>query len=243
MRSSVQELSQKLISWIVNGVSSAGGKGVVLGMSGGIDSSVVAALCQRAFPETILGVIMPCYSGEIDREHAELVAGRFNIPVKVVILDPVFNSLIKALPDEGMATTKKMAENNLKPRLRMMTLYYLSNRLNYLVVGSSNRSELAVGYFTKHGDGGSDLIPLGNLVKKQVRALAEYMEIPRVIIDKPPTAGLWDGQTDEAELGLTYEQLDSYLTTGKAKAKVKEKIDSKVRQSLHKRCMPPIPQF
>jgi NAD+ synthase len=123
----------------------------------------------------------------------------------------------------------------------MVTLYYLANRLNYLVVGSSNKSELSVGYFTKHGDGGSDLIPLGNLTKRQVREMAEHLDIPREIIDKPPSAGLWDGQTDEAELGLTYEELDRYLITGKAEPNIKEKIDFKMSQSTHKRCLPPVP--
>jgi NAD+ synthase len=239
---SINELAQKLILWIRETVSQAGGKGVVVGMSGGIDSSVAAVMCKRAFPEATLGVIMPCHSCDIDREHAELVADKFNIPVKIVVLDEVFDVLINALPDEGYdMTTRKLAENNIKPRLRMVTLYYLANRLNYLVVGSSNRSELSVGYFTKHGDGGLDLMPLGNLAKRQVRDLAEYLDIPREIIDKPPSAGLWDGQTDEAELGLTYDELDSYLITGKAEKKIKEKIDFKISQSTHKRCLPPIP--
>ena len=187
---------------------------------------------------------MPCHSSGIDREHAELVASKFGIPVKIVCLDEAFDSLIKSLPAEGYdANTKKLAENNIKPRLRMIALYYLANCLNYLVIGSSNRSELSVGYFTKHGDGGSDLIPLGNLTKRQVRELAEYLGIPKVIIDKPPTAGLWDGQTDEAELGLSYEELDNYLITGKAVPKIKEKIELKISQSGHKRCMPPVPPF
>jgi NAD+ synthase len=244
MQASIQEIAQKLISWIGNTVASSGGKGAVLGMSGGIDSSVAAVLCTRAFPEATLGVIMPCHSMDIDREHAELVADKFNIPVKIVILNEVFDALINALPDEGNdMTTRKLAENNIKPRLRMVTLYYLANRLNYLVVGSSNKSELSVGYFTKHGDGGSDLIPLGNLAKRQVRELAEYLDIPREIIDKPPSAGLWDGQTDEAELGLTYEELDSYLITGKAEPQIKEKINFKISRSTHKRCLPPIPSL
>jgi NAD+ synthase len=242
MQTSVQELVQKLISWIGNTVASAGAKGVVLGMSGGIDSSVAAVLCKRAFPEAILGVIMPCGSMAIDREHAEIVANKFNIPVRVVVLEEAFDSLIKSLPDEGYdLATRKMAENNIKPRLRMVTLYYLANRLNYLVIGSSNKSELSVGYFTKHGDSGCDLMPLGNLTKRQVRELAEYLDIPREIIDKPPTAGLWKGQTDEAELGLTYDELDRYLVTGKAEPKIKEKIESKIRQAMHKRCLPPVP--
>jgi len=239
---SVEALAQKLTSWIRETVSQAGGKGVVVGMSGGVDSSVAAVLCKRAFPKAILGVIMSCHSSNIDREHAELVAARFHVPVKVVVLDEVFDILIKALPGDGYdAAIGKLAENNIKPRLRMVTLYYFANRLNYLVVGASNRSELSVGYFTKYGDGGSDLMPLGSLVKSQVRDLARCLDIPREIIDKPPSAGLWEGQTDEVELGLTYSELDRYLVTGEAEKKIKEKIDFMIGKSIHKRCLPPIP--
>ena len=242
MKLSIEELAQKLTSWIRETVSQGGGKGVVVGMSGGVDSSVAAVLCKRAFPKATLGVIMPCHGSNIDREHAELVAARFHVPVKVVVLDEVFDSLIKALPGDGYdAATGKLAENNIKPRLRMVTLYYFANRLNYLVVGASNRSELSVGYFTKYGDGGSDLMPLGSLVKSQVRDLARYLDIPREIIDKPPSAGLWEGQTDEVELGLTYSELDRYLITGEAEKKIKEKFDFMIGKSTHKRCLPPIP--
>ena len=242
MKPSIEELAQKLTSWIRETVLVAGGKGVVLGMSGGVDSSVDAVLSKRAFPEATLGVIMPCHSSKIDREHAELIAARFHIPVKIVVLDEVFDGLIRALPGDGYdATTRRLAENNIKPRLRMVTLYYFANRLSYLVVGASNRSELSVGYFTKHGDGGSDLMPLGNLVKSQVRDLARYLDIPREIIDKPPSAGLWEGQTDEMEMGLTYSELDRYLITGEAEKKIKEKFDFMIGKSRHKCCPPPIP--
>ncbi len=215
---------------------------MVIGMSGGVDSSVVAVLCKRAFSETTLGVIMPCHSSKIDREHAEFLAAKFYIPFKVVVLDKVFDTLLMVLPGNGYdAATRKLAANNIKPRLRMVTLYYFANRLNYLVVGASNKSELSVGYFTKYGDGGSDLMPLGNLVKSQVRDLARYLDIPKEIIDKAPSAGLWEGQTDEGEMGLTYSVLDRYLITGEAEKKIKEKIDSMVGKSPHKRCLPPIP--
>jgi NAD+ synthase len=185
---------------------------------------------------------MPCHSNNIDKEHAELVAAKFHLPFKVVVLDEVFDILINALPGDGYDTeTRKLAENNIKPRLRMVTLYYFANRLGYLVVGASNRSELSVGYFTKHGDGGSDLMPLGNLVKSQVLDLARCLDIPREIIDKPPSAGLWEGQTDEAELGLTYSQLDRYLITGEAEKRIRERIDSMIDKGTHKRSLPPVP--
>lgn len=239
-----EKLARELASWIRETVSSAGRKGVVLGMSGGVDSSVAAVLCKRALPQAILGVIMPCYSSKLDREHAELVASRFHIPVEVVVLDDVFDTLIKVLPSNSYeAATRKLAESNIKPRLRMLTLYYFANRLNYLVVGSGNRSELTVGYFTKYGDGGVDIMPLGNLVKSQVRELARNLGIPREIIEKPPSAGLWEGQTDEAELGVTYNELDRYLIEGVAEQALKVKIGSMISKCAHKRQLPLVPQM
>ena len=242
MKLAVGEIAEKLTSWIRDTVLAAGGKGVVLGMSGGVDSSVAAVLCKRAFPEATLGIIMPCHSDNIDKEHAELVAAKFHICIKSIVLDGVFDVLTDALSDDGYdLATKRMAENNIKPRLRMVTLYYFANLLGYLVVGSSNRSELSVGYFTKYGDGGSDLVPLGNLVKNQVWDLARYLDVPGEIIDKPPSAGLWKGQTDEAELGMTYSELDRYLVTGEAEDRIKDKIDSMIGRCAHKRCLPPVP--
>jgi len=109
-----------------------------------------------------------------------------------------------------------------------------------MVAGSSNRSELSIGYFTKYGDGGVDIMPLGNLVKGQVRELASFLGIPQQIIDKPPSAGLWQGQTDEGELGLSYEELDRYLVTGEASNELRKKIESMIVASNHKRLPPPI---
>ncbi len=239
----MERLAQRLISWIREQVEAAGLKGVVVGMSGGLDSSVTAVLCRRAFPQNALGVIMPCYSSETDVDHARLIAQKFGIPVTTVILDPVFDSLREALPSEGFAPeTQQIAEANLKPRLRMLTLYYLGNRWRYLVVGTSNRSELEVGYFTKYGDGGVDIEPLGNLTKSQVRDLARHLGIPEEIIQKPPSAGLWAGQTDEGEMGLTYEELDRYLTTGEAGEEVRQRIEAMSLSSDHKRRTPPTPK-
>ena len=240
-----EKLADKLVSWIRDLVLAAGCKGVVVGMSGGLDSSVLAVLCHHAFPQSMLGVIMPCHtSQQEDEEHARAVASQFSIPTRVVILDTVFDTLLKVLPrDSADPGVSHLAEGNLKARLRMLTLYYFANRLRYVVAGSSNRSELSVGYFTKYGDGGVDIMPLGNMVKGQVREMARFLGIPQEIIDKPPSAGLWPGQTDEDELGLSYKELDHYLVTGQASSELKEKIESMIATAKHKRLPPPLVSF
>ena len=239
-----EQLADKLVSWIRDKVLAAGCKGVVVGMSGGLDSSVVAVLCHRAFPQSMFGVLMPCYSSREDEEHAWAVASKFSIPTKTINLDDVFDALLKALPDERAdATVSQLARANLKARLRMLPLYYLANQLNYMVAGAGNRSELSVGYFTKYGDGGVDFLPLGNLFKGEVRELASFIGIPQQIIEKPPSAGLWQGQTDESELGLSYEELDRYLLTGEASDELRAKIESMRVAGDHKRLPPPVASF
>ncbi len=238
------ELAEKLVLWISEKVLAGGRKGVVLGMSGGVDSSVTAVLCQRAFPQSMLGVLMPCYSSQEDEEHALAIASKFSIPTKTVVLDSVFDTLLKVLPgNTADADASRLAKANLKVRLRMLTLYYFANQLECMVVGSGNRGELAVGYFTKYGDGGVDILPLGNLVKGQIRELANFLGFPQEIINKPPSAGLWPGQTDEGDLGFSYDELDRYLVTGEASDEVREKIESMMAAGDHKRLPPPLPTF
>ena len=237
-------MAKKLSDWIKDKVLAAGCKGAVLGMSGGLDSSVVAALSIRAFPKNTLGLIMPCHSSEKDKEHAGMVAEKFSIPVKTVALDEIYDDFLKVLPGfKPDRSLTQLARANLKARLRMITLYYTANQLKYLVVGSGNRSELTVGYFTKHGDSGVDILPLGNLVKKEVRELARFLEIPAEIIAKAPSAGLWAGQTDESEMGFTYEALDEYILTGNAPDELKKRIERMRAASTHKCATPPIPDF
>jgi NAD+ synthase len=239
-----EQLTEKLVLWIKDRVKTSGCKGAVLGISGGIDSAVTAVLCKRAFPRSTLGINLPCYSNPEDQEHAGLIAEKFAIPYKVIVLDGIYEAFLKILPQEkAEVRLNPLAQSNLKARLRMATLYYHANQLNRLVVGSGNRSELAIGYFTKWGDGGVDIMPIGNLVKKQVVELALYLDIPQAIIDKPPSAGLWQGQTDEAEMGLTYQNLDKYLTTGRADAKLKGKIETLMARAQHKLTLPPVPDF
>lgn len=239
-----KERVRMLTAWIEDKVKGAGCRGVVLGMSGGIDSSLLAVLCKKALPNTTLGVIMPCYSIEEDREHAEIIARQFDIPTKTVVLNAAFDSLIYVLPDfKPGADTARLARANLKARLRMTTLYYIANQMRYLVAGAGNRSELAIGYFTKYGDGGADILPLGNLVKKEVRELARHLEIPAEIIHKVPSAGLWPGQTDEGEMGFTYETLDRYLVSGTAPEEIQSRIEFLKAASRHKKTTPPVPDF
>ena len=239
-----EQLAEKLVLWIRDKVLAAGCEGIVMGISGGLDSSVGMILCHRAFPQSMLGVIMPCYSNQEDIEHAGAVADKFSIPTKTVGLDAVFGALLKVLPDDKAdPDVSRLAEANLKARLRMLTLYHFANKLKYMVVGTGNRSELSVGYFTKYGDGGVDILPLGSLVKGQVRELARFLDIPQQVINKPPSAGLWEGQTDEEEMGLSYDELDRYLVTGEAPDELKKRIESMIAASSHKRLPPPIADF
>jgi len=239
-----EQLAEKLVLWIRDKVLAAECKGVVLGISGGLDSSVAAVLCHRAFPRSMLGVIMPCYSRQEDMEHARAVADKFSIPTRTVVLDAAFDALLKVLPDDKIdPNVSRLAKANLKARLRMLTLYYFANQLKYMVVGAGNRSELSVGYSTKYGDGGVDILPLGNMVKGEIRELARFLGIPQPIINKPPSAGLWEGQTDEGELGLSYDELDRYLVTGEASEELKKRIESMIAASEHKRQPPPVASF
>ena len=236
-----QQLTEKLVSWIRDRVAAAGSKGVVVGLSGGLDSSVAAALCHHAFPQDMLALILPCHSSGEDVLHARMVAEQFSIPARTVALDATYDTLLKVLPNDSVAAeVSRLAQANLKARMRMLTLYYFANRLNYMVVGSSNRDELSIGYFTKYGDGGVDIQPLGNLLKGQVRELAQFLGVPRPIINKPPSAGLWEGQTDEEELGLGYDELDRYLASGEASGALKKRIESMIAASRHKRQPPPL---
>lgn len=241
-------LSKKISDWINERVEIAGAKGCVVGLSGGVDSSVVAVLCKKAFPKNTLGVIMPCFSNPADQKHAKELAQKFNIETVEVDLSESLESLYRVLEKKKYSpdTCKGLACANIRPRLRMTTLYYFANKNNYIVVGTGNKSEIVMGYFTKYGDGGVDLEPLGGLLKKKVKALAAELQIPQAIIDKSPSAGLWSGQTDEGEMGIAYAELDKIIEAIEAKKenvcdpKMLEKVKRIMTASRHKSCAPPI---
>ena len=235
------ELAEQISSWIKERIEEAKREGLVIGLSGGIDSSVVACLAKRALGEKVLGLIMPCYSTKLDKEHALLLAERMNIKKKCISLNFIYDNLVGVLPEGN-----KIALANLKPRLRMLTLYYFANNLNYLVAGTGNKSEILIGYFTKHGDGGCDILPLGDLLKTEVRKIAEELRIPREIIEKTPSAGLWKEQTDEGEMGISYEELDKIIEAiesdqrEKVSPKMPTRVEGMIRKSAHKRLSVPI---
>lgn len=211
-------MKAQITRWIKKQIQEAKAEGIVLGLSGGVDSAVVVALAKEAIGKRrLLALILPIHSQIQDLKDAELVANKFGLKTKTIDLSKIYDNLIKILPKAG-----NLVCANLKPRLRMLILYYFANKLNYLVCGTGNKSELMVGYFTKHGDGATDLLPIGGLFKKQVRRLAQELGIPQRIINKPPTAGLWPGQTDESEMGISYPELDDVL----------ERIEKKKRQVL-----------
>ena len=221
-----------------------------MGISGGIDSAVVAALCVRALgKDKVLGLLLP--EDRPEPEALEVVKW-LGMPSRTVRIGP----LVKAVARTGLKGAGQNILGNVKARLRMVLLYVEANQGNRLVVGTGNKSELLVGYFTKHGDGGVDIAPIGDLYKTQVRALAAALGVPESIRALVPTAGLYAGQTDEGELGISYPELDSILMgielrlergkiAEKAGVPVSEvnRIAARVRSAVHKRHLPPIPKL
>ncbi|MBO8126350.1 MAG: NAD(+) synthase [Firmicutes bacterium] len=228
----------KITDWLKEKVEAAGGKGVVFGLSGGVDSAVVGALAKSAFGSNALGLILPCESQEQDEADARLIAEAMGIVVQKYDLTPAYQKFREIFAD---LSPSKLALANLKARLRMSALYLVANERNYLVVGTSNKSEIAVGYFTKWGDSACDLRPLAELTKTQVRELARFLGVPEKIIAKPPSAGLWPGQTDEAELGVTYAEIDAYLSGRELPEETLLRIRRLEEKSQHKRTFPPAP--
>ena len=230
--------TEKRVEFIKELIAKAGAKGVVYGNSGGKDSALVGILCKIACDNTV-GVIMPCCSernyGE-DTDHGNLVADKFKIETRTVDLTDVKHALLDAL--SGKTEINNTADINIAPRLRMTTLYAIGAGEGLLVAGTGNRSERYMGYFTKWGDGACDFNPIADLTAGEVFDFLRYLDAPDEIIDKAPSAGLYEGQTDEEDMGVTYKAIDEYILNGNAHSNDAEIIRRYHNGSEHKRRMP-----
>lgn len=231
----------EIIKFLQNQVKKANAKGLIVGLSGGVDSAVVALLIKKAVPNNHLALIMPCFSPSIDLEYANNLVNSHQLSAKTVDLNDIFLSFKKTLGNDINTEKAKLILGNLKARLRMNTLYAYAQNYNYLVVGTDNSDEWHIGYFTKYGDGGVDLLPIIHLLKQDVFAAAKLLKVNEEIIIRKPTASLWDGQTDEMEMQFKYEHLDQYLLGNKSiiPTSVLNKIESMHQNSEHKRILIP----
>jgi NAD+ synthase len=249
---SYPEIKDKIVAFISSKVSGSVANGAVIGLSGGIDSSLTAYLTVSALgKENVLGLLLPekSISSKQDIDDAIEVANILGIDYKIIEISPILASFSSAIP--VFDSKAKTANGNLKARTRMCILYYHANLMGGMVVGTGNKTELLLGYFTKYGDGGVDIEPIGDLYKTQVRSLSKYMGIPARIIEKTPTAGLWPGQTDESELGVSYEMADQILTMlvdekknisdikSQFPPEIVDKLAARISSSGHKRMPPP----
>jgi len=241
MKNDTNQNINKAIEWLREKVEQSNTKGLVVGISGGIDSAVCAALARKAFPEDSIGIIIPCGSVESDLEDAVKVVNSVGIKSFRIDLTTIQKNLYDKIAADILYKEEcaRVAGANLKARLRMSVLYTYANLMNYLVVGTDNAAEAYTGYFTKYGDGGVDILPIAGLKKRDVREWAQALSIPQEIISKPPSAGLWFGQTDESEMGTTYEMIDDYLEGKEIPLKDRLIIDELHRKSQHKRELPP----
>lgn len=240
----IEKKIEHVVTWLREQVKLSSTNGILVGLSGGIDSSVVACLIKKAFPERSLGVILPCKSNDKDKIDAEAVARACGIDFIEVDLthahDDVYDKVMEALGDK--VEKRQLTDANLRARLRMSALYTVGNDLGYLVAGTDNAAELLTGYFTKYGDGGVDILPLAHLTKREVFEWARYLGVPQSVIDRKPSAGLWEGQTDESEMGVTYDAIDNYLEGKAVSVEDKQIIERMNKVTEHKRTMPPMPE-
>lgn len=230
--------TEKRVEFIKNTLKEAHADGIIYGNSGGKDCTLVGILCKMAC-ENVLGVLMPCQSKRNYTEDIEdglKAANQHNIETVTVDLTKVKEAFLPEI--EKIMPASDLAKANMNPRLRMITLYTLAQTKNYLVAGTGNRSERHMGYFTKWGDGACDFNPISDLTVKEVYEFLRYLNAPEEIIKKAPSAALFEGQTDEQEMGISYEKIDNYLLNGEADEDSLAIITKAHNRTGHKRVMP-----
>ncbi len=233
----------RIVNWLKKIVAEANSEGLTFGLSGGVDSAVVAALSKLAFPEQTLGIGIPIHSDPQDASDAKLVARALDLIYYELDLttehELIMNKLVTLKNADSNLAKHRLVDANLRARLRMSTIYAVANEFNYLVVGTDNKSEYYTGYFTKFGDGACDLLPLAEFTKTEIYQLATILDVPKEILNKAPSAGLWVGQTDEKEMGTTYEYIDAFLQGKQVPKQDREIIERMHLVSAHKRALPP----
>ena len=255
---------ERICSFLERQVTRARSDGVVVNMSGGLDSTVTAALAVEAVgADNVYGLILPCNKiGAPHARDAEALADALGIEYDTIHLQPLFTQFGSVAPDQFNLHDEPTRTGNAVARLRMTLAYLAANAMNRLVCGTTNRSELLLGYFTKHGDGAADLLPLGHLYKTEVRTLATELSVPEFVVEKPPSAGFLPGQRDADDLGAAYETIDPVLQLGVDRgldsdaisdrfdeSNVGPAVDAETitgllerhRSTAHKRVPPPIP--
>ena len=243
----IEEEAENDIKWIQKYVVKTGAKWIVIGNSGGKDSATVLAMAVKAIgKERVVAVSMPCYSNEKDFEDAKLVAETFGVRFLKVDLTNCYQQMEKEIQLElnkiQIEKMEKEAQINIKPRLRMTTLYGIAQTLGYLVIGTGNLCEAMVGYTTKWGDNSSDFNPIGNFTVEEVLKIGKYLGVPEKILKKAPSDGLGN-QTDEEKMGITYQQITEMIETGNTDKEAKKEILKRYQNSKHKREAIPIYTF
>ncbi len=243
--------TKRIVAFVSRAVRKTRSRGVVVGLSGGVDSAVVGALCVEALgPQRVLAVLLPSrHTPRADLEDAVALAKGWGVATVQVEITPIVGALLAAVGRDG----GRLAEANLQARVRMTILYFLANSRSLLVAGTGDRSEILVGFFTKFGDGAADILPIAHLYKTQVRALATQLGVPPRIAQKPASPRLWRGHMAEQELPVGYERLDIILrevidegasppsasVTAGVSDEVVRRVMEMVRASAHKRSLPP----
>ncbi|MBK2297284.1 NAD(+) synthase [Francisella philomiragia] len=240
-----EEYSKKLIEWLKKICINYPAEGFVIGISGGIDSAVAASLAVKTgLPTTAL--ILPSKNNQDQdmKDGLELIKN-LDIEHHIVPIQPAYDTFIESTLNftNSQNDRQHIIKGNAQARLRMMYLYAYAQQNNRIVIGTDNACEWYMGYFTKFGDGAADILPLVNLKKSQVFEMGKYLKVPQNIIDKAPSAGLWQGQTDEDEMGVTYQEIDNFLDGKEVSAKALERINFWHNRSHHKRSMAFTPNF